>query len=315
LINEYIGENYDNENRSIPVGKDPANIVNDEAHVNDLLYGLTNYRGATTDRMDEGGENAPTRTIDEYNKIVGVSGNLINGSLAGVGVYLVRQALEDPSNWKKHLVSKFDYPSNDENITNEQKWMKFLVREKHNIGLWDLGNKKRPVIGKKLGIFPIKGEAEGLTKIKSKNRFSKNMHEDDEGTFSQEDVHKMLSFGTDYEAAKKHFKSLNGAKKQGVNRWIQNAFWRRTSKLGIDFATSDEGLGANVYFNLTSGEKQDDGTWKAKLWGILDDVAADKGTRKITESEWRYVERLMVKDPERLERIIPYSEGPSEPSK
>ena len=72
------------------------------------------------------------------------------------------------------------------------------------------------------------------------------------------------------------------------------AFWRRTSKLGIDFATSVEGLDANVHFNLNSSESYQDEMGNTKygelrLWGILDDIAADKGTRKITESEWRHV--------------------------
>jgi hypothetical protein len=110
------------------------------------------------------------------------------------------------------------------------------------------------------------------------------------------------------EEAQNYYQSLNQEKQQGLNRWIQNAFWRRTSKLGIDFATSDIGLDARVHFNLTSGVRQADGRWQAQLWGILDDVAIAQGTRKITESEWRYILRMMDKNPDLLEKIIPYSE-------
>ena len=45
-----------------------------------------------------------------------------------------------------------------------------------------------------------------------------------------------------------------------------------------------------------------------RLWGILDDIAADKGTRKITESEWRHVKKLIQNDPSLADRIHGYSE-------
>lgn len=82
------------------------------------------------------------------------------------------------------------------------------------------------------------------------------MHEDDAGTFTEKDVNKMLSFGIDIDAAQAYYRGLDDGKQQGLNRWLQNAFWRRTSKLGIDFATSDIGLNARVHFNLASGERQ-----------------------------------------------------------
>jgi Domain of unknown function (DUF4157) len=304
-------------------GFDPIadNNVLDVAHINDLMYGLTNYRGATMARMAEA--QTQKRSVDQYNASVGLDGNVMNGRMAYIGVYLVRNALENPTQWRAYLpASQAAYP-NDQDLmaymqgggalTNEQKWMTFLVREKRNIGLWDLGNTERPVIGRNIFGQTKKGKAGGLAKIENKRRFEKNMHEDDEGSFSETDVHKMLSFGTDIAAAQAYYGSLGtgqegDAKKQGINRWIQNAFWRRTSKLGIDFATSDIGLNARVHFNMTSGAKQEDGSWTAQLWGILDDIAADQGTRKITESEWRYVQRMMKQNPAMLRKIIPYSE-------
>jgi len=298
-------------------GLDPVGDSNvlDPGHINDLLYGLANYRGVTMGRMNE--PQNQKRTIDQYNQSVGINGDLINGQYAGISVYLVRNALENPSQWNDHVPTQIHYPNDAAiqayqrgggDLTNEQKWMTFLVREKHNIGLWDLGNTNRPIIGRNFFGSARRGEAEGLTRIKSKRRFEKNMHEDDAGTFSEEDVHKMLSFGLDTDAAQNYIQSLEFNKRQGIHRWIQNTFWRRTSKLGIDFATSDIGLDARIHFNLTSGVRQANGGWQPQLWGILDEIAADQGARKITESEWKYVVRLMERDPERLERIIPYSE-------
>ena len=301
-------------------GADPIEVGNilDPTHVNDLLYGLTNYRQVTKNRIAEPKESASKRTIDQYNDLVGITGNIINSSYSCVGLYLVRKALENPAEWKKHLTaSQFDYPQEGKALSNEQKWMTFLVRDKYNIGLWDLGNTNRE---KK------NGKAEGLTRIKSKKRLAKNMPENEPNTLSTkkdklktflaldksksvsaEEVYTMLSFGIDDKAAMDYYTTLEPEKQTALNRWIQNAFWRRTSKLGIDFATSIQGLDAYVHFNLTSGVKQD-GAWQAKLWGILDDIAEDKGKRKITESEFRYILRQIKKNPEIRERIIFYSE-------
>jgi hypothetical protein len=254
------------------------------------------------------------RTVDQYNAEVGIDGNLMGTKTSGFMIYMIRESLQEPSKWA--IRPKCKYPDSEQikkyqngdgsALTNVQKWMTFLVREKHNIGLWDLGNTK-PEKGKGfIGQF-FDGEAEGLTKIKSKRRFEKNMDEKDSGKFNEEDVHKMLSFGLDTKSAQDYFYSLDSNIQVAVSTWIMNAFFRRTSKLGIDFATSEIGLNARIHFNLTSGEKIGTG-WQAKLWGILDDVAKDSGKRKITESEWRYVERLMEKDPERLEKILIYSE-------
>ena len=130
-------------------GIDPVTDTNvlDPNHVNDLLYGLANYRGATMARMAE----LPTqkRTVDQYNESVGIDGYIVSGRLASIGIYYIRNALEKPSNWRNYLPStQFDYPTDAEilaymqgggALSNEQKWMTFLVREKRNIGLWDLG--------------------------------------------------------------------------------------------------------------------------------------------------------------------------------
>ena len=246
--------------------------------------------------MDEMNQQAlPKRTIDEYNASVGINENIISTNNASIGVYKVRNALKNPTEWHTYLqYAKVDYSENGV-LSNEQKWMTFLVQHERDIGLYDLG------------------EAEGLTRIKSKRRFEKNITENEAyadwaKTFSEEEVHEMLSFGTDIKAAEKYYNNLDADKQIGLNLWIRNAFFRRTSKLGIDFATSNKGLNARVHFNLTSGIQQENGSRKPKLWGILDDIAKDRGTRKITESEWRYAKKMMEKDPQLRQRIMEYSE-------
>lgn len=287
----------------------------DTDHVNDLLYGLGFARGKTKGRLrrqaNDGAKANDKRTIDEYNGIIGLNG-IIQPICAGIEIYRVRQALEDPNNWKSIITGcKEDY-SEAEGSNNVQKWMVWLVKHKRNIGLYDLGNSTRPVIGKTLFGRDKLGEAAGVTRIKEKRRFEKNMGERDEGKFSESDVHKMLSFGNDFDSANAYYKSIKN-KQEPIGRWIQEAFWRRTSKLGIDFATSVEGLNANVHFNLSSSESYKDEMGnpmygELRLWGILDDIAADKGTRKITESEWRHVKKLIQNDPSLADRIHGYSE-------
>lgn len=305
------GDHYDPVNELLTESGDV-----DADHVNDLLYGLAGARGKTQGRIrkeaNDGDQANDKRTIDEYNRIIGLGG-IIQPMYAGFMIYKVRQALEDPNNWKSIITGcKEDY-SEAEGSNNVQKWMALLVKHKQNIGLYDLGNSTRPVIGRTLFGRDKLGEAAGVTKIKEKRRFEKNMGEEDSGKFSESDVHKMLSFGSDFDSAHAYYLSLEKNKQTPIGRWIQMAFWRRTSKLGIDFATSVEGLDANVHFNLSSSESYQDEMGNTKygelrLWGILDDIAADKGTRKITESEWRHVKKLIQNDPSLADRIHGYSE-------
>ena len=51
--------------------------------------------------------------------------------------------------------------------------MALLVKHKQNIGLYDLGNSTRPVIGRTLFGRDKLGEAAGVTKIKEKRRFER----------------------------------------------------------------------------------------------------------------------------------------------
>ena len=93
---------------------------------------------------------------------------------AGFMIYKVRQALEDPNNWKSIITGcKEDY-SEAEGSNNVQKWMALLVKHKQNIGLYDLGNSTR--IGRTLF---------GRDKLGELQRFEKNMGEEDSGKFSE----------------------------------------------------------------------------------------------------------------------------------
>ena len=291
----------------------------DQAHIHDLLYGLTDYRGATTrrleDRVSQGTGDAARgraatsmRTIDEYNAAVGITGNTINGRIAAVGVYEVRAALTDPGSWTTHLRSSTaSYPGANAAPTPAERWIKMLVDNRQNIGLYDLGSSVRPVVGTGLFGRPTYGEEEGISRIKDKGRFEKNGG--DSETITPKDINEMLSFGEDIDAATAHWAALPPAKQTALSEWIQNAFWRRTSKLGIDFATSPDGLNAEVHFNLAGGEQTSPGQWQAVGWGVLNDIAADMGKRKITESEWRHVKKIVKANPDLASKITAYSEA------
>ena len=130
-------------------GDDPVNDHNitDAAHRKDLLYGLAGYRSRTHSRMTQHSDNEDgrIRTIDKYNAEVGLKGELITLTSAIPMIYKVRQALYKPKQWKRYLpASKHDYPSdrriidymnNRGDLTDIEKWMTFLVRNKHKIGL------------------------------------------------------------------------------------------------------------------------------------------------------------------------------------
>ncbi|NEQ36041.1 MAG: hypothetical protein F6K40_06980 [Okeania sp. SIO3I5] len=298
-------------------GDDPLSQgILEPEHKNDLLYGLAGYRGTTIKRIKDKAEEdsipgieSRKMTIDEYNQALGLD---IVGVSPILGVYSVRQALENPEKWKDYLpASKITYPKKEDgaDISNEQKWMKFLVANSQKIGLWDLGD-STPEGRRFFQLLP--GKATGLNLIKSKKRFEKNIDENFNKKLTEKLVHKLLSYGTDYDTALNKFTKLNKENNplaQDVNKWVQNAFWRRTSKLGIDFATTMEsGLDARVHFNLTSGRQNDTGGWEPDPKGIIKDVEEDRGKRKITESEWRYAQKLIKNDPSLKERILEYSE-------
>ena len=190
----------------------------------------------------------------------------------------------------------------------EQRWMTFLEDQKYNIGLFDMGDKRRDSIG-----WFGKGEYYGLKRIKEKRRFGKNMaREGDEKKFTPEDIFKMLSFGLDKDAMMEAYNQLHPDKRQAMNRWVMMAFWRRTSKLGIELAISPLGLNSRVHFNLTSGKQIAPYKFDPVMDGIIADIQKEdiegKGRRKITESEYRYVTRLLQKRPDLYEKILRYNE-------
>ena len=303
------------------LGIDPiinSDIASD-ANAKDLLYGLGLLRKRTLDdlrKYHKEEEAGRKRTIDEYNAAVGIDSAAMQLTAAVVTLYDVRNALEKPQEWKKHLDrSCQDYPSDEqikaynnapgyEGITDEQKWMIFLVREKEKIGLYDFGDASRPPTP----LYKPKAEKQGVSRIKEKKRLAKNVDEGKVDLITAKDIHKILSCGTDGDLAHKLTKELPFNQQAAVCKWIENAFFRRTSKLGIDFATSTKGLDSRIHFNLAGGTKQDDGSWVNQHFGISYDTWMDTGQRKITESELREVNRLIEKDPAIRDKVLKYSE-------
>ena len=66
-------------------------------------------QGRIRKEANDGDQANDKRTIDEYNRIIGLGG-IIQPMYAGFMIYKVRQALEDPNNWKSIITGcKEDY--------------------------------------------------------------------------------------------------------------------------------------------------------------------------------------------------------------
>ena len=146
------------------------------------------------------------------------------------------------------------------------------------------------------------GKTKGLNKIENKKRWEKNQGaKQNYNSLGPEDINHILGFQLNENQAMREYNKWDSDKMLAANKWVSNAFWRRTSKLGIDFALSPYGLNSDIHFNLASATKVGQNRWDPVHWGIRNDVQQDEGPRKITESEYRHAQKLIDDNPE-LER-------------
>ena len=171
-----------------------------------------------------------------------------------------------------------------------------LIDNKTKIGLYDVGDPT------KTGIWGWR-KRKGLEALKTRQRFTKNMYTPD-GLSDEEkldpetihtflDPHQTIENATEFEA---------NPRAGELNRWMQRAFFRRTSKLGIDFATRS--MGAKIHFNVDAAT---DGT-DIKPGGLITANSQEdklKNNRPITISEFR---RVLKRARQRPEDFNLYSE-------
>jgi len=287
-----------------------------------LYYGLERgYRGVTIGRLkkrrQDAGidvDNTPLPTIDQYNKAVGINEVMGSPTKPAKGIFKVRQALNDPDNWDSIM-----NPPNDgqfqtvRNKTLIAKWKDMLVANKEQIGLYDYGDPRGGGI-----IGGIKKTLKGLgSKIKlgTGNSFSKNKYDAKDTDLKPEHIRNWLSTDNYDDAKKAALKKVPKDQQDvfalsKIGGWIYLAFFRRTSKLGLEFATSAKGLNATVRFN-TAGQK-DYGNRDTYSPTALKDIAENSPgstKRQITVSEYRHLKRLMKAGKIKSEQVIEYAEA------
>ena len=265
------------------VGQDPKEDYDSDTDSKSLMYGLSFMRIKTQGRVGKKDIKKP-KTIDEYNKILGING-VMGMATSAVGVFKVRQALDDPANWATYLPAA---DSVEIATPHMQAWINLLVARKNSICLYDIGNKKK---SGPLGWF---GKTAGEKKLGKSNRISKNVR--DAGNLTASLINSFLAPNLTETQAQKAFAKLSSKKQTALSEWTYKAFFRRTSKLGIEFATmapDEGGMGATVHFNTagnptfeTGGTDQPD--------GVITMSNTDTGkNRNITISEYRHVQKLI----------------------
>jgi hypothetical protein len=270
--------------RQVTYGLDPvAEVANADK---DLLYGLNNTRAKTKGRMGAQ-QKVQLRTIDEYNKAIGIN-DVMKGTTAALGLFDIRAQLDSPNAWGLNQ---------DPNLVSADtnSWIDFLRHHAAWIGLKDLGVSA--------GWF-------STDKIKKKDRFTKNRKEPQTNLnksqrLSASDVRKFLACTTKNQAQTR-FNALSADNKTALNEWVYRAFFRRTSKLGQLFALNV--LDSKIHFNTRADPDWDPVMRVSPIGGRGEmdrgieamNVGAVDQNRSITVSEYRHITKLMNMNPGRV---------------
>ncbi|WP_298448194.1 hypothetical protein, partial [Ferrimicrobium sp.] len=176
------------------------------------------------------------------------------------------------------------------------KWIAFLRKHKTTVGLVDLGQKG--------GLF-------SKAKIDQKNRFKKNRafsqaNQAKNDQLTSKEIRQFLGLPTVADA-QKVYNAMSSNKQDALNAWIYRALFRRTSKLGQDFAVKE--LGAMVHFNVASDpnykpprfKSTNSGSMPKPNWNekgvIVQGGQKINKNRPITVSEYRHMKKLQKDHP------------------
>ena len=261
--------------RVVTLGDDPVEELKQKGS-RGLIYGMSPARLPTSKRLNQYDMlKAETRyrTVDAYNLAAGVNSAIgAGGRAAALGIFRLREALDeaDPvAEWHRHFPEGID-PTTDADLG---AWIAFLEKRWRYVGLYDLGE---------------------AAKTQAKHRFTKNLKSDAHAgstTLTAATISSWLDPDRTYaEASREIDTRFTAAEIQDIGKWIYSAFFRRTSKLGIDFTVE---RGHIIHMNLAA-----DPDW---VPGKTDSVMQEKGLeeiqdrdptqaygRSITSSEYRH---------------------------
>ena len=264
-----------------------------------LLYGMSTTRKKTSLRLDVQDAHlnyVERRTIDAYNRDIGLNAVMDKASDPTV-IFLLREALLENDvvgSWRTHFPGAVTNVATDPDLT---AWIQALAANRYRISLYDLGLPEGSRADYKAAAKRRK------KKLTSGHRFEKNFthrtqYKSTEVTAlpsSKSDVNilEWLAADQTYAGAQNDAATMDPTDRADLAKWVRTAFWRRTSKLGIDFTTS---RGHTIHFN-TAGDRK----WsydKAAKTGVMPTLRAgdlakinDTYGRAITSSEYRHTKK------------------------
>ena len=309
----------------------------------DVIYGDSETRGATLDRLGSG-PGRLLRTIDDYNDLLGFHHVFMDGGLRGL--HRIRRALLDVDRWKEDFGDIFEQrveyvvdscckgvdQKERERLVGQVRsrvvdWFAFLQKNRQYVGLWDLGGEVRLLSWWKTEKKLKPQDISVSSKLKSNRRYGKNFPSHIRGEQGIESVYDkekkqwidqkwpttrgkkeeiayaLRSGGFNYEKdtvkavddkAQDRLNEINKFRRRSVQEWIMTAFWRRTSKLGLEFLMGERQElkgGRKVYFNVAGRSALYEAHY---LRGLLDaygeehdGLVNDNDVRAITLSEFK----------------------------
>jgi len=169
-----------------------------------------------------------------------------------------------------------------------------LKANRYRIGLYDLGAPRQ-----NRGDYAAAAKRR-TDKLKAKHRFTKNFMNKQQGKstaitavptkHNTVNLFEWLAADRTFNQAKIDAAKLSDADQQDLAKWARTAFWRRTSKLGIDFTT---GRGFTIHFNTAADRKWDPSNVKGfQKWRAADlgKIKNNHG-RMITSSEFKHAKK------------------------
>jgi hypothetical protein len=273
----------------VPTGEEDP--LNDYAEGDmSLFYGMEapgDFRNKTLARRNDAQKKNKYPTIDSINRDVGINAEM-GKSTSATGIFKVRQALADPTHWDTYFPKAVD----DWDTTPQlSQWITTLVAHANHIGLFDFSDST------KVGIWGFRKRA-GKKKLGKKDRISKNISAGMRQHVNKDKIYNWLSMPAATGVNYNYGNLPNGVDQNsylGISEWIYRSFFRRTSKLGLDFATNV--LKQKVYFNTggSVGYTGAFGTGTKQKGGIktVSDTENQSNQRAITVSEFRHVTKMI----------------------
>jgi hypothetical protein len=273
------------------VGVDPlVDLKRPEAR--GLIYGVSPARATTSQRLyfqdvAEGLAGQRYRTIDSYNDAAGISQAFSpnTSKAAAVGIFRLRAALmeDDPvAKWMTHFPAAPVNPATDPDVA---LWIEFLEAHWRYVGLYDLGEHS----------------ADGIARVAAKHRFTKNLMNQtwaNETALTPQKIGRWLHQNRTYDQANAAFETTFTGKDEQLHiaKWMYSAFFRRTSKLGINFTLA---RGETIHLNIAADPTYDPSNPafpNMQEEGLLEiqrmDPEQEYG-RAITSSEYRHARWLV----------------------